>query len=228
MKRSWLLIIALLIGVGSIANDNRANALLVYLSKPCSKTDYLVGKWFGIFVPMAAIVAVPTLFFYGYCAMSYRDYGFIHQDPWLIVKLIGMIPIAAGFHASVALGISSMFNQGRLAGAVYAGIYFMTGFVTFALSIARSVTLQQGGSVPHVLDTLFYFSVDGVQIAIAKIVLGTSGHVFLLNTRNFRRPPPQPPDAPNALLFFGIYIGICVVSMLIARSRIRAVEVIGS
>ena len=33
----WLFLVALLLGAGTIANDNRANALLVYLSKPCTK-----------------------------------------------------------------------------------------------------------------------------------------------------------------------------------------------
>lgn len=45
----WFFMIVLLVGAGSISNDFRANALLVYLSKPCDKRDYLLGKWFGMF-----------------------------------------------------------------------------------------------------------------------------------------------------------------------------------
>src|SRR5690349_329322 len=38
----WLSL-SLLVGAGAIANDNGTNALLVYLSKPCRKGDYLLG-----------------------------------------------------------------------------------------------------------------------------------------------------------------------------------------
>ena len=51
----FLLFIALLAGAGSIANDNRANALLVYLSKPCRKVDYLFGKWAGLAMLIAGV-----------------------------------------------------------------------------------------------------------------------------------------------------------------------------
>ncbi|MCH7945821.1 MAG: hypothetical protein IIC73_07390, partial [Armatimonadetes bacterium] len=47
----WMMFIGLIAGVGVIANDNRCNALLVYLSKPCTKKDYIIGKWVGVFVP---------------------------------------------------------------------------------------------------------------------------------------------------------------------------------
>src|ERR1044072_1488639 len=69
----FFLFIALLIGIGSIANDNRANALLVYLSKPCTRLDYIIGKWLGIFIPMVIAVSIPTFFFFSYCFMSYRS-----------------------------------------------------------------------------------------------------------------------------------------------------------
>ena len=41
--------ITLLIGAGSISSDNRSNALLVYLSRPITRLDYLFGKWVGFF-----------------------------------------------------------------------------------------------------------------------------------------------------------------------------------
>src|ERR1041384_2888536 len=49
LQSLWLFLIALAAGAGSIAMDNRTNALQVYLSKPLTKRDYLFGKWMGIF-----------------------------------------------------------------------------------------------------------------------------------------------------------------------------------
>lgn len=217
----FLLFLALLIGVGSIANDNRTNALLVYLSKPCTKFDYLFGKWLGIFIPLLCVVAGPALVFFGYCAMSYRQYGVISDDPWLILRLLLLFPVAPAFHASLALGISSLFDQGRTAGVVYAGLYFLSSIFTVAVAAARQISHDTGA----LMTNAFYMSVDGIQIGLAKIILGSPGSVLLGGPRANRI---HPPDVPSAPLFLTIYFGICVLALLVAWSRIRAVEVIGS
>jgi len=218
----FLLVIALLIGVGQIANDNRANALLVYLSKPCTKSDYLIGKWFGIFIPLLCVVAGPALVFFGYCALSYRQYGFLSQDHWLFLKLLCLFPIAPAFHASVALGISSLFNQGRLAGAVYAGIYFMGDFFTIAIAVLLQTAGRNDEHLSKLLNTAFYFSVDGIQFALAKMIIGTRGGLTLNLSR------AVPPDIPSVPLFVALYLGICALALWVAWSRIRAVEVVGT
>jgi len=216
----FLLLIALLIGVGAIANDNKTNALLIYFSKPCTKADYLIGKWVGIFLCLLGVVAAPTILFFMYCALSYRQYGILSDDPWLILKLFLVFPIAPAFHASVALGISSLFDQGRLAGAVYAGLYFIGLIFTKAI---EGIRFANGGSQPFA-DTAFYFSIDGLQIGLAKDVLHTSGSNIFGGGRGMLPPP----SAPHFLPFAMVYLVICAASLLLAYSRIRAVEVIGS
>ncbi|RYG31798.1 hypothetical protein EON81_22090, partial [bacterium] len=112
-----LLLFALILGAGAIANDNRANALLVYLSKPCTKLDYMLGKFVGVFLPLLAFITIPNLFFYFYGAMTFRSEGFLADDPWLLPKMLVILPFSAALHASLILAISSLFNQGRGAGA---------------------------------------------------------------------------------------------------------------
>lgn len=217
-----LLIIALMIGVGTIANDNRANALLVYLSKPCTKVDYLIGKWLSIFIPITLVSMVPTVFFYVYCLMSYRQYGFL-DDPWLILRLLFMSMIPGFFHASVSLGISSLYKQGRLAGATYAGIYFFTFFLTNAMALLHGSRRHDVGLV----ETLYYASVDGMQIGMAKIVLHTSGSHFFPFMGPMQRAREIAVPAPNAFLFPLTYFAICAIFVMIAWWRVRAVEVVG-
>ncbi len=224
----WFFLLALLIGIGQIANDNRANALLVYLSKPCTKVDYLIGKWMGIFIPVAIATAIPTLFFYAYCFMSYRSVGFLH-DPWLILKLFVLILVPAFFHASVALGISSMFKQGRLAGATYAGIFFFSYFFTTAMGVIHMQLSRGQESGSRLVDNAYYFSVDGLQIGLAKHILGRIGEQPFpaVGIRNGQMGGFFAVPAPNGLLISALYFGVCAIFLLIAYTRVRAVEVVG-
>ncbi|HVL40266.1 MAG TPA: ABC transporter permease subunit [Fimbriimonadaceae bacterium] len=217
----WLFLITVTIGAGIIAADNRANALLVYLSKPCTKLDYIAGKWVGMFLMMTAVMGVPTLLFYAYCLLSYRSYGFLSQDPWLILKLLAMIPLPAALYASIILGISSLFDQGRIAGAVFSGLFFISYFMTIIVSIIR---FEARPTQSPLLDNAFYLSLDGILQGLFKIILGTSGsRPFGMRTRGFEFPPP-----PNPALFITLYVLICAGFIWLAWRRVRAVEVVGS
>lgn len=234
-----LFIVALLVGIGTIANDNRANALLVYLSKPCTKLDYLAGKWMAIFLLLLAVSGIPMLLFYGYCYMSFRQYGFVSQDPLLIWKLLAIMPLPAALHASLCVGISSMFQQGRLAGATYAALYFITWSFTNMMKLIiliewadetprqmrRHMTQQAVSHSPAIVHSLFYASVDGIQIGLAKVILGTQGSPVFPNPGGGAPPMPHIPDG---YLFGAIYLLVCAGSLLIAWTRIRAVEVVSS
>ena len=50
----FVFIITIYVGAGLIANDRRANALQIYLSKPLMRTEYIAGKAAVLFVVPAA------------------------------------------------------------------------------------------------------------------------------------------------------------------------------
>lgn len=231
VSQMLLCIVALLIGVGTIANDNRANALLVYLSKPCTKADYVIGKWIGIFLPLYVASLAPALLFYAYGVMSYRSYGFFSESPWLLPELFAMCAIPGVVHASLCLGVSSMFNQGRLAGATYAGLYFMSLFFTEAMKGISIAAQFKGHEVPALVQKLFYCSIDGMQIGLAKVFLGTDGSNLFPGVQNGPggRPRFQPHQVPEPSPGFIIPVVLfaCGISLLIAWRRVRAVEVVG-
>lgn len=217
--------IALILGAGSIANDTRANALLVYLSKPISKRDYILGKWFGIFLPLLITMVIPSLVFYGYGLMSFRDKGFVSQDPWLFPKLMFIMPVAAAFHSSIVLGISSWFNQGRMAGSVYAGLFFLTNFFTHMMGITYVTITAHGdgeGLPINLVSNLFYCSVDGLCNGFMKAILQTSGSIPFGIAGNGRFVPH-----PSIWFILPTVFLISVGFILLAYRKVRAVNIVG-
>ncbi len=220
----FYLFLALMAGAGAIANDNRTNALLVYLSKPCTKMDYLIGKWLGVFLPLVLAMLLPQVGFFFYGAMSYHDYGFLRQDPWLALKLPALAIIMAAFYASIVLGMSSLFNQGRLAGAISAAIYFITNFFTVLLGgiIAAGASMEPATQVTMPLKLAFYGSMDGMMIATAKGILGQDqGGLPLGGPQNNLAVPAIPIWIPLLVSFV-----VAGLLLFLAHTRVRAVEVV--
>ncbi|HRJ26515.1 MAG TPA: ABC transporter permease subunit [Fimbriimonadaceae bacterium] len=216
------LVLAIMLGAGAIANDNRSNALLVYLSKPLRKIDYLFGKWLGVAWVITLVALVPMLFFYLYCLMTYRDQGFLSQDPLLILRILVLAPMTGLFYSSLVIGISSLLNQGRLAGAALAGVYFLTYFFTQLINGYRMNLLMMNPDQTRTgLDLLWYLSLDGINIALAKMILGTRGQPPFNAGQDFVLPV-----IPPAWIFIPLALLICGGFLAIAWSRVRAVEVV--
>lgn len=216
-----LLIVAIMIGTPTIANDNRANALLVYLSRPITKFDYLFGKWLGIFIPLAAIVLVQTLSYYAYGALSLGNYGFVTKDPTLLLRLIPMCLCPAALHASLGIGISALFTQSRLAGALYAALYFISLFFT----IMMQNFIRFNADASRTMINLFYCSIDGLNIGMAKLIVGTNGSSFIPQQKGSNTGLVV--DRPDLTFILPVFVGLCVIGIFTAWNRIKPVEVIG-
>lgn len=218
-----LMAILLLVGAGCIANDNRSNALLVYFSKPCSKVDYLFGKFMAVFLLFGMAMAIPALFFLFYGAMNYRDHGFLSDDPLMVPRVILGLVLVAAYQASLVLGVSSLFNQGRLAGATYAGVYVLTGvFAGMAKLVAEARDVS--GPVQKLLDKIHYLSPYGGCEGILKTVLGTDGSFFARDGGGRSQDLVVP--RPELWLVFLIAVIPAALAWWIAFRKVRAVEVV--
>ncbi len=215
----WLFFIALAAGAGSIAADNRANALLVYLSKPITKTDYLLGKWMGIFLTVFLTSLIPAVLFYLYCLMNYSSDGFLKHEPWLLLRVVGAALIPAVIHASLLVGFSAWSRTPLFAGVAYAGVYFFGDIAAKILWVAiyhghpdRGLVVQKA-------------SVSGVINALQQWALSVTLHMTVFRRRlgevvQITLPPPHPG------IMLGAAVVLVIAGIVAARMRIRAVEVV--
>jgi ABC-2 type transport system permease protein len=215
----FLFLIALMTGAGVVAADHRANALIVYLSKPITKFDYLFGKWMSVFLMIFFVSLAPALLLYLYCLGSYTSEGFLRDEPLLLLRGVAACCIPAAVHASLLLGFSSWSRTPRMAGALYAGLYFLSSFVSGAVwAIKYRGNLSQGILERHL-------SVEGVINGIVQNIYGVVQKVATFNRRSggMEQLSLSPPDI-RILLLVGLVL--CAVSLFAAFRRIRAVEVV--
>jgi ABC-2 type transport system permease protein len=213
-----LFLIALIIGSGSISADNRANALLVYLSKPITKGDYLLGKWMGIFLTLYAVALIPALLIWSFLALSYSSEGFFKDDPWLLPHLILAAAIPAAIHSSLILGFSAWSKSPSIAGANYAGLYFLGNLIVG--SILGHVVMRDS---PKLGNLVQHLAIEGTIDGIAQNILRVTDVEGL---RGFAINPMQVGPPPNLWPILAMGAALVVLGIGAARMKIRAVEVI--
>ena len=214
----YLLIISIIAGAGSIASDNRNNALLIYLSRPITKNDYLLGKWVGLFLTVFLVAFGPAFLLYFYCLCSYYADGFLKEEPMLLFHVIACTGLASAVFTSIILGLSAWSKSPRITGAILAGMYFASQILSFAIWQFYS----RGKMAQHLL--MQHASIGGIVSGLSQAIYGVTIHMTAGNrNKGFRLvdiPPPNP----------GI-IWLCAIAMIVigvgaARLKIRAVEVI--
>ena len=230
-------IAALVVGSSSIAADNRANALLVYLSKPLTRFDYLFGKWMGIFLLLAALILGPSLLMYLFFVGAYASDGFLRDNPTLILRLLVASLIPAAVHASLIVGFSAWTKSGRVAGATYAALYLVSGLLALTIGNVLWVTDTKGASLERT-SIVLHSSVDGIKNGLAQHVYDVEPPQTGMQANNGRRRnrrnrrgdsfsvPEKSPERPP--LWASLTMGALIIGVPLAaaRAKVRAVEVV--
>jgi len=209
----FVMAFAMLVGAASIAADNRANALQIYLSKAITKYDYLVGKWLSIFIPVYAVVFLPGFLAITYAALDQGVVSFFKEYPTLHLRLFVLAAIPAVFHASMLCGISAWNKTPWVVGVIYIALVFFTDATVNILADVLELA-------DHPSFTLKHLSFLGVLSGLGYHVIGSSPGTF--NFRTGIEIPPLPDFPP----LFAVYILCIVLSLFLTFSRIRAVEVV--
>lgn len=212
----WLYLLALLVGAGSIAGDNRANALQIYLSKPITRGDYLLGKWLGIFVPVAAASALPAVILYVYGLISFHENGFFSQERDLPLRVLACTLAPAVLHSSLLTGISAWMKRPVMAGGIYAAIYSGSTVVAQILGV---LFMRRDEDLARTLGAL---SPPGALVGLAKHLYGHEDTIFGFFIPNRQADPGRPDLWP----LLALLLLCCFGGVVLARMRVRAVEVI--
>ena len=110
-------------GAGLIANDLKHNALSLYLSKPISWVDYLIGKFIVISTLLICMTLIPgLLLFLEHVLLT--DTPFLKENYWLPLSIIAYSVIITAITSLLMLLFSSLTTNSRYATIGFCGVWF--------------------------------------------------------------------------------------------------------
>ncbi len=109
---------------GLIANDLRSGAILVYLSRPLTQRDYILGK---LGVPLALNLAItlgPGLLLYVVGLSLAPEQYLKWQLAWIAPAIVAQAVVASLAVSLLTLAVSSLSKSARVAGLGFVGLFF--------------------------------------------------------------------------------------------------------
>ncbi|MAT75851.1 hypothetical protein CMK14_11975 [Candidatus Poribacteria bacterium] len=193
----FICLIAIFSGAGLIANDLRYNALQLYLSKPISWWDYLLGKitvmlmWLGLITVVPGLLLLSEhLLLADSIIFLKKNYGLLLTIP--LFSLLIILPTSL-----LILALSSLTTNSRYAAVGFAALLVGTPVLAEVLSF---VTRKE-----------------------AFHLLSIWANYDLLGSYLFGLSPPYSYPWYLALL---ICLGIMGSSLWVLQKRIRAVQIV--
>jgi ABC-2 type transport system permease protein len=194
----FTILISIFGGSGLIANDLRTGAILVYLSRPLTRRDYVLGKLGATLGLNLAVTLVPGLLLYaislGLAPELFMKWSLAWIPPAIVAHSL-LISLAVSLST---LAISALSRSARVAGLALAGLFV-------GLEIVRGVL----GAITDRPETHV--------LSIQNDLRVVGGRIFGIAERGVPIPAALPPLA-LALLAAGC--------LLVLRSRVRAVEIV--
>jgi ABC-type transport system involved in multi-copper enzyme maturation permease subunit len=186
----FVFFITIYVGAGLIANDRRANALQVYLSKPLTRAEYVVGKLAILFIFLVGVTWLPAIALLLVQVMFAGNLVFVRDNLYLLpaITLFSLLQVLVA--STTMLALSSMSKSSRFVGIMYAGLIFfttalfnairgITGRSSFAW-ISPTETLEQVGNLIFRLDPPFDLS---PVVAVLTIAVLVGGSMWILDRR---------------------------------------------
>jgi ABC-2 type transport system permease protein len=194
----FVFILAIYAGAGLIANDHRANALQIYLSKPLLRAEYIAGKAAILFTFVMLVTWLPAILLLFIQVMFAGSFEFMSKNLFLFPAITVASLLEVLLVTFTMLAMSSLSKSSRYVGILFAGIVFFTDAIygaTYAIT---------GGST-----SLSYLSVRANIDQVVDVV--------------FRVTPRYVTPWQLSLT---VVIGLIVLSISVLERRVRGVEVV--
>src|SRR4029453_10478695 len=121
----FVFLITIVLG-GLIADDRRANALQLYLSKPVTRIEYILGKAAPLLILILGLTLVPALCLIVLQIVFSGSVSFLANNLFLLPAITLAALVRALLSTFMILALSSLSKSRRFVAIMYAGIIFFT------------------------------------------------------------------------------------------------------
>lgn len=184
-------------GAGLIANDRRANALQIYLSKPLTRVEYIAGKLSVLVVFLLLVTWVPAVLLLVVQVIFAGSLTFIRSNLILFPAITVLSFLQVAVASFLMLGLSSLSKSSRYVGILYAGVVFFTEAIFDVLRLITGSSALSWISVLANLEQMGYW-------------------VFRV----------RPPYDTHWAVTLAVLIGLVLLSALVLDRRVRGVEIV--
>ena len=214
----FVFFVTIWVGAGLIANDRRANALQLYLSRPLTPPNTWPASWRFSSSSSLAVTWVPAIGLLVVQTVFAGSFTFVRNNAYLFpaITLFSLAQVLLA--SSTMLALSSLSKSSRFVGVMYAGLMFFTAALFQALRgitgssafawISPNNALEQLGDVifriqprydlpPAVAALVVLALIAGSGIVLARRVQGRGDrHVSLAVPAAADTSTADPPTAP--------------------------------
>src|SRR5439155_20800572 len=196
-QQIFVFFVTVYVGVGLIADDRRANALQIYLSKPLTRSEYVFGKLAILMTFLLIVTWLPAIVLLIVQLAFAGNFTFLRNNIFLFPAITVFAFIQVTLVATAMLALSSLSNSSRYVGILYSAVIFFTQSTYRVLfAVTRSTS----------------FSWISFPANLAQI-----GDVI------FRLPPKYETPWLVSLL---VIAGVIAASGLVLERRVRGVEIV--
>jgi ABC-2 type transport system permease protein len=196
-QETFVFFVTVYAGAGLIANDRRANALQIYLSKPLTRGEYIFGKLAVLMTFLLLITWVPAMLLLLVQIAFAGNFTFFMNNVFLFPAITILAFIEVVLASATMLALSSLSKSSRYVGVLYAAlIFFSSAIYHVVYAVTRSTALSW-----------LSFSASVEQV----------GNVI------FRLKAPYDTPWPVSLLVIAALVGL---SAFVLERRVRGIEVV--
>jgi ABC-2 type transport system permease protein len=117
-----VLFVTIFAGAGLVANDLRTGAVLVYLSRPLTRRDYVAGKLLVVLLLQLSLTLVPGLLLY-LIALALAPEQFLKWElAWIAPAIVAYALVLSASLGLLMLAVSSLSRSARVAGLGFFGL----------------------------------------------------------------------------------------------------------
>ena len=210
IQNGFAFFVALLVGPPLVARDLRNNALPLYLCRPFSRTEYVLGKMSVLLILLSLMTWVPQLLLFAFQSYLEGATWFI-DNLWIAGAIFISSVVWILLLALLSQAISALVKWRVVASAALLGLFFIPSVF---------------GEVVNQLFRTRYGSIVSINANITNVTAGLFGRFERVSNFSIDGEVVSSLSEPPLIISWFVLFLICAVCLALLSWKVKAYEVV--